>query len=98
MAAGNFEILSQSAGVIEFRHGTYLTESAPLLPKHGIIRITPSGTGSRVDYEVGLSGIAKYWTAFIGIAFCWLVFPALVAHRAHFHHPKRLMENLLQAV
>jgi hypothetical protein len=98
MAAGNFEIRSQSPEMIDFRHGTYLTQSAPLLPKNGSIRITPSGSGSRVDYEIGVSGFAKYWMAFFGIAFCWLIFPAVLVHRALFYHPDRLMKNLLQAI
>ena len=98
MAGGNFEILSQSADRIEFRHGTYLTQSAPLLPKRGVIRIAPAGNGSRVDYEIGVSGFAKYWVGFIGVVFCWLIFPAVIAHRALFHHPRRLMRNLLQAI
>jgi len=98
MAAGNFEICSQSPAMIEFRHGTYLTQSAPLLPKIGSIRIEPSGTGSRIDYEIGVSGFAKYWMGFIGIAFCWLIFPAILIHRALFYHPERLMKNLLQAI
>lgn len=98
MAAGNFEIRSQSSETIDFRHGTYLTQSAPLLPKDGLIRITPSGSGSRVDYEIGVSGFAKYWMAFFGIAFCWLIFPAILVHRALFYHPDRLMKNLLQAI
>jgi len=98
MAAGNFEILSQAPAMIVFRHGTYLTQSAPLLPKKGSIRITPNGSGSRVDYEIGVSGFAKYWMAFIGIAFCWLIFPAILVHRALCYHPDRLMKNLLQAI
>ena len=98
MAAGNFEIRNQSPEMIDFRHGTYLTQSAPLLPKNGSIRITPSGSGSHVAYEIGVSGFAKYWLAFFGIAFCWLIFPAVLVHRALFHHPERLMTNLLQAI
>ena len=98
MAAGNFEILSQSRERIEFQQGTYLTRSAPLLPKKGAIQISPDGSGSRVDYEIEVCGFAKYWMGFIGIAFCWMIFPAVIVYRALFHHPDRLMKNLLQAV
>ncbi|MGJ8651012.1 MAG: hypothetical protein ACSHX4_11680 [Opitutaceae bacterium] len=98
MAAGNFEILSQSNERIDFRHGTYLTQSATLLPKHGSILITQNGSGSRVDYEIEISGFAKYWLAFFGIILCWLIIPAILVHRALFHHPDRLMKNLLQAI
>lgn len=98
MAAGNFDIRSQSSQRIDFRHGTYMTQSAPLLPKIGSITITPNGTGSRVDYEIEVSGFARYWMAFFGIVFCWLIIPAILVYRALFHHPDRLMKNLLQAI
>lgn len=98
MAAGNFEILAQSPTRIEFRHGTHLTQSAPLLPKKGVIHMVPSGSGSRVDYEIDVVGFVKYWLATIGIAFCWLIFPAIIVHRALFLHPDQLMKNLLQVI
>ena len=43
MAGGNFEIVSATGATISFRHGTYLTESAPLLPKRGTLCVEPSG-------------------------------------------------------
>jgi hypothetical protein len=98
MAGGNFEISSQSPDRIVFRHGTYLTQSAPLLPKRGTIFISPNESGSRIDYEIGVVGFAKYWMALFGIAFCWLIFPAVIVYRALFYHPDRLMKNLLQAI
>jgi hypothetical protein len=98
MAAGNFEIRSDSPTMLAFRHGTYLTESVPHLPKKGTIWISPSQSGSRIDYEIGISGFPKYWMVFIGIVFCWLIFPPIFAHRALCHHPDRLMKNLLQTV
>ncbi|MGJ8653110.1 MAG: hypothetical protein ACSHX8_07540 [Opitutaceae bacterium] len=98
MAAGNFEICNQTSERIEFRHGTYMTQSAPMLPKSGSIQITPSGSGTRVDYEIEIAGFAKYWMGFFGIIFCWLIIPAILVYRALFYHPDRLMKNLLQAI
>ena len=98
MAGGNFEILSHSQDQLVFRHGTFLTQSAPLLPKRGTIWISPDEFGSVIDYEIGVVGIAKCWLGFFGIAFCWLIFPAVIVYRALFYHPERLMKNLLQAI
>ena len=98
MAGGNFEIISQSPEQIVFRHGTFLTQSAPLLQKSGRISIRPSESGSHIDYEIGVVGFAKFWIGFFGIAFCWLIFPAVIVYRALFYHPERLMRNLLQAI
>lgn len=98
MAGGNFEIISQSPERIVFSHGTFLTQSASLLPKRGKITISRKGTGSSIDYEIGVVGFAKCWIGFFGIIFCWLIFPAVIAHRAIFYHPERLMKNLLQAI
>ena len=98
MAAGNFEITDGGSGRIEFRHGTYLTQTAPMLPERGNISIRPEGTGSMVQYKIEVYGFAKYWMMFIAIVFCWLIFPPLLVFRAINHHPVRLMENLLQCV
>jgi len=98
MAAGNFEILDDSPLSIDFRQGTYLTQSAPLLPKTGTIRISPDGTGSNVKFEIGVTNFAKYWMIFVGVAFCWLIFPPILIHRALVHHPAQLMRNLMHAI
>ena len=98
MAAGNFEILRRSPDGVDFRHGSYLAQSAVSLPKSGTISVFSDEPGCRVDYEIGVSGFAKYWIGFLGVAFCWLVFPAVIAYRALFYHPDRLMRNLLQCI
>ena len=98
MAAGNFRIVDETPGAFRFEHGTYMTSTAPLLPKHGRIGFFDDGDGTKVNYEVEVSGFARYWIAFIGIAFCWLIFPFILTRRALKVHPKLLMENLLQAV
>lgn len=98
MAAGNFEVLHSTENLIQFRHGTYLTQSAPLLPKHGSLRVKARGAGSEVDYEISVSGFAKVWLVLVGLAFCWLIFPPLLVYRALVHHPHLLMRNLLQAI
>lgn len=98
MAAGNFEIVHRESRRVEFRHGTYLTRSAPLLPKRGTITIEPQNTGSLVRYSVGLYGFPKYWTLLFGILLCWLIFPPIIIYRAHVYHPRRLIENLLRSL
>jgi len=39
MAGGNFDITRITGSTIHFKHGTYLTQSAPLLPKKGMVSV-----------------------------------------------------------
>lgn len=98
MAGGNFEIKDIRPGTMAFLHGTFLTQTATMLPKRGCLTIQPHGDGSLISYEIELYGFMKYWLMFIGIALCWLIFPAIFASRSLTYHPRRLMENLLQVV
>ena len=98
MSGGNFEITSQTDRSISFKHGTYLTQSAPMLPKKGTIRLAARGDGTELSYEITPTGFPKYWLLFIGVVFCWAIFPAILPYRALVHHPKRLMENLLEGI
>lgn len=99
MAGGNFEITQKEAGRINFRHGTYLTQTATMLPKEGFVIATPRKEGgSLVGYQIEVSGFAKYWMMFISILFCWLIFPPILVRRALKHHPDQLMKNLLNAI
>lgn len=97
MAGGNFEILEKEARVIRFRHGTYLTQTATMLPKRGHISVLPADDGSLLQFEIEVYGFAKYWMIFFAVAFCWLIFPPIIVHRALCHHPEKLMRNLLQS-
>ena len=98
MASGNFEIVEQGAGKVRFLHGTYLTESAPLLPKVGEINVSATDGGSIINYRIEVRGFAKYWMLFCAVVFCWLVFPTIAIYRALTHHPDQLMKNLLNVV
>jgi uncharacterized membrane protein len=98
MAGGNFEIAIATDSTLTFRHGTYITQTAQLLPMRGTIRVEPSGQSSAAAYEIEVAGPAKYALMLIAVLCCWAVFPPVVAHRALIHHPKRLMENLLQGI
>lgn len=69
-----------------------------MFPKKGRLSIRPEGTGSIIHYEIAVVGFPKYWILFIAIVFCWLIFPPLIVHRVLNHHPRQLMENLLQCV
>lgn len=98
LAAGNFRILGETAEAIRFEHGSHMTSTASMLPKRGSLEFRGNNGGTRVDYAVEVTGFARYWMWFIGIAFCWLVFPFILCRRALTVHPRLLMENLLQAV
>jgi hypothetical protein len=98
MSAGNFEITAITDCSISFRHGTYLTQSAPLLPKRGTIRIASRDHATDVSYEIEPTGFPKYWLIFVAIVFCWVIFPPILVYRALVHHPRQLMENLLQGI
>ena len=98
MSGGNFEVTALTDHSISFRHGTYLAQSAPLLPTRGVIMLVNSGDGTDVHYEIAPLWFAKFWLLLIATVFCWAVFPPILVHRALVHHPKRLMENLLQGI
>ena len=98
MSGGNFEIIALTDSSISFKHGTCLTQSAPLFPKEGAIRLTSMGDRTEISYEIEPTGFPKYWLTLIGILFCWAIFPPILAYRALVHHPKQLMENLLQGI
>ncbi|PXA04159.1 hypothetical protein DDZ13_08960 [Coraliomargarita sinensis] len=98
MAGGNFEIQKRENERIDFRHGTYLTQTATMMPKRGKITVQPDGDGSRVCFEIEVYGFAKYWLIFFAVIFCWMIFPPVVVYRALCYHPGKLMQNLLQTV
>ena len=98
LAAANCEILTESELGISFRHGTYLTESAPLLPKKGVFRLRPSPNGTALDWEISVSPYVAAWMIFIAILFCWTIFAPLLVHRALYHHPAQFMKNLVRGL
>jgi hypothetical protein len=98
MSGGNFEVTAATDKSISFKHGTYLTQSAPLFPKSGVIRLAAKGDGTEVTYEVQSTGFPKYWLLLFGVLFCWAILPPILAYRALVYHPRRLMENLLQGI
>ena len=52
LAAANCEILQATDAGMQFRHGTYLTQTAAMFPKHATIRLEPSPNGTLVTYEI----------------------------------------------
>ena len=98
LGAANCNVTEFSEGTFSFTHGTYLTQSAPLMPKRGRIVLKDDGEGTRIDYQIELTAFPKWWLAFWGILFCWLVFPAVIAYRAIYVHPKLMMENMLSGI
>lgn len=98
MSGGNFRITAESANRIEFDHGSFMTETAYVIPKSGCFIIEPVGDRQRVSYEVSIHPAAKGWLLFVATVFCWLIFPPLLIHRALRIDPRRLMDNVLQAI
>jgi hypothetical protein len=98
LAGANCEILDQSDESIRFRHGTYMTQTAPMLPKEGVLRLTGDGDSTRVDYEVQVSGFAKLWMTLVAVIFFWAVFPPILVYRALVYHPRQFMENILSGI
>ena len=95
LAAANCEILEQEPDYIRFRHGTVLTQTAPMLPKEGVVRIVAEGDSTRIDYQIQAVGFPAVWLTIMGVVLSCLIFPAILAHRSLVYHPRRFMENLL---
>lgn len=99
LAAANCSVSNgEGNDVIRFQHGTYLTQSAPLLPKSGMVNLTTNSSGTNVSYEIHVSGFARVWMIFVAVLTCWAIFPPVLVYRALVVHPRRFMENLLQGV
>jgi hypothetical protein len=98
MSGGNFEIIRVTDDTISFKHGTFLTQSAPQFPKHGTIRVAPADGGSEITYDVEPALFVRCWLIFFAVVFFWLIFPPIIAYRTLVYHPRRLMENLLSGL
>lgn len=99
LAAANCSVSQESGeNVIHFQHGTYLTQSATLIPKSCTIRLESLPNGTRASYEVGVSVFLRAWMIFVAVLTCWAVFPPILNYRALVVHPRRFMENLLDGV
>lgn len=95
LAAANCEITHASDSELDFQHGTYLTQTAPLFLKRAKIRLDPSRAGTSLNYDIHVAKPIVIWLSIFSILFCWLIFPPLIAYRALVYHPRRFMENLL---
>ncbi len=98
MSGGNYEIIEATSNSIKFRHGTYLTQSAPTLPKQGKIVLYETQDGVKATYAIKPTQFTQFWLMLIGIVFCWLIYPPILTYRTLIYHPRRLMENLLQGI
>lgn len=83
---------------VTFRHGTMLTYTVSMMPKRGRMHLAEDGGRVRVDWTVESYGFARWWLTVWGVLFCWLVFPAILAHRAVAVEPRRFVERLLAAL
>ena len=99
LAAANCSVSDGDGnGVIRFQHGTYLTQSAPLLPKSGTVHLATNSGGTNISYELHVSGFARAWMILVAVLTCWAIFPPILVYRALVVHPRRFMENLLEGV
>jgi hypothetical protein len=98
LAGANCTVLESSEDRIRFRHGTYLSQTAPLLPKTCDLRLEEESGSTRVRYEVRVAPFIRFWFTLMGILFCWAIFPPFLAYRALVHHPRLFVENALAGV
>ena len=95
LAGANCDIVGLDENEVRFRHGTWLTQSATLLPKRGMFRLRSLNEHTEIRYEIHLVTAAQVWLTLLGVLFCWLVFPAVLAYRTIVYHPRRFAENIL---
>ncbi len=95
LAAANCEIVPATDSEIQFRHGTYLTQTASFLPKQANVRLERSSKGTLLSYDIQVAKPATVWLSLIAVVFCWLILPPIMVYRALVYHPQRFMENLL---
>jgi len=98
LAAANCEIVESAHDHLAFRHGTYLTQTAPLFRKSCRLDFTESAGTTTVRYSVRPAPFIRVWLTLVAIVFCWTVFVPLLAYRALAYHPRRFVENLLAGV
>ena len=98
MAGGNFEITHITETSISFKHGTCLTESAPLFRTEGTIQLLNRDNRTEISYEIQAIGFQKYWMILVAVLTCWAILPPIFAYRALVYHPRQLMENLSQGI
>lgn len=99
LAAANCTVSKDdNNGTIRFQHGTYLTASAPLLPKSGTIQLAADDDGTRVSYEIHVAALARAWMILVAVLACWAIFPPILVYRALVVHPRLFIENVLEGV
>lgn len=98
LAAANCSLTDDRGDVIRFRHGTYLTRTAPLLPKSGTVQLAANSSGTEATYEIQVAGLARAWLILVAALTCWAIVPPILVYRALVIHPRRFIENLLDGV
>ncbi len=95
LAAAGCEIVVSGKDYVEFRHGTYLTQTVSMLPKRGTIRLNSFAGETIVRYEISSPPFMRVWLTLCGVLFCWTIIVPVIAYLALAVHPRRFMENLL---
>ncbi len=98
LAASNARVTDCAADRICFDHGTYMTQTASLLPKRAELFLSEVEDGVRIGYRISVNpGIRAYMIA-VAVLFCWTIFAPVLVHRALVYHPKNFIENLLSGI
>jgi len=98
LAASNARVTSCSSDRICFEHGTWMTQTASLLPKRVELFLSEIGEGVRIDYRVSINPIMRAYMVVIAVLFCWTIFAPILVHRALVYHPQNFIKNLLAGI
>lgn len=98
LSGANCEVDWLSDTAANFRHGTYLTQTADMLPKRGSLRLEQQGDQVHIHWTVTAAPFARYWLILVAVVFCWAVFPPFLVHHVLVRVPRRFMNNLLAAL
>ncbi len=98
LAAAGWEIIESGDDFVSFRHGTWLTLAASMLPKRGTVRLTGLGDSTRIWYDIKAPALLVAWMTTLAVLLFWTVLVPVLVHSALVLHPRRLIENLLAGV
>jgi len=98
LAGANCQILKSGSERVLFRHGTYLTQTAPSLLKECSLELQEADGKTTIHYTVSVVGFARVWLIIVAVVFFWAIFPPILVHRSLVHHPRQLVENMLSGI
>ena len=90
--------VAENGRLIRFEHGTWMTQTATMLPKSGAFRISESNGDTRVDYAIQASGFVRALYGTLAVLFFWTVFTPILVYRLLSTLPRQFAENTLAGV